>query len=333
MSNFRAVEDATARRYREASQWLLRLNDATAEESEVTAWLRWCEEDPQNLQAFENVQRDWRDIVALRQDAAFALNHGQEVGLIDKPKTEVSGLVGSARYALMAAAAVMLLAVGLFAYWPRGQSIVADNVNQTTSLADGSLMTLRAQAAVRVNYNAEQRVIRLQKDGEAYFKVKHDAARPFVVRIGELAVQAVGTAFDVKHDAAAGRIFVTVEEGKVRVSGGGSPRVLSAGDRLEYAQANSTVSLVKIDLKQASGWRKGEFAYQKVPLRTVVEEVGRYSSRRISIADPQVGEIAYTGTVFTRSLEDWLTALSATYPVQVSSGVRGDIELRSASSP
>ncbi len=45
--------------------------------------------------------------------------------------------------------------------------------------------------------------------GEAHFAVAPDAARPFVVRVGGVAVRAVGTAFNVRY-AADGAVEVTV---------------------------------------------------------------------------------------------------------------------------
>lgn len=329
MSNTSSREDLVARRYREAGDWLLRLNGSAPPESEVAAWLRWCEEDPANLQAFESVQADWRDILALRQDAAFVLNHDRETGLGRR--------VPMTKYAAAAAAvAAIVLAVvfrGPIMSWEdswKGEAIVADTANRTTPLADGSLLTLRAKAVVRVDFTSTQRRLELQDDGEAYFKVKHDPLRPFVVNVGDLAVQAIGTAFDVRHDEASNRVWVTVEEGRVKVMG---PRksqwTAGAGDRLEYSPAQGKAVIARIDTRTAAGWREGEFAYEKVPMRQVIEDIARYSSRPIVIEDEHAREIPYTGTVFVRSLDDWLTALSMKYPLEVVTEPDGSIVLKS----
>src|SRR3546814_15118414 len=53
------------------------------------------------------------------------------------------------------------------------------------------------------------------KDGEAWFQVAKDRARPFVVEIGDVRVRAVGTAFAVKRTAAG--VDVPVTEGVVEI--------------------------------------------------------------------------------------------------------------------
>lgn len=39
-----------------AADWLVRLHDAPGDEALAVAWLQWCEEDPNNLQAFCSAQ-------------------------------------------------------------------------------------------------------------------------------------------------------------------------------------------------------------------------------------------------------------------------------------
>src|SRR5262245_63689126 len=51
--------------------------------------------------------------------------------------------------------------------------------------------------------------------GEAYFRVAHDQARPFIVHTASLHVRAVGTSFDVRTSS--DRVVVAVEEGMVVV--------------------------------------------------------------------------------------------------------------------
>lgn len=430
MNNTKPSDDLSARQYREASQWLLRLNGDTPPESEVSAWLHWCEQDPANLKAFENIQADWQDILALRQDAAFALNHGREIGLrsengnnadargpisrffrlarrwrVSEPDEESDtairkltreiaklrnpspgtgergardsgkvrewtrkypspasgeGAESSRRMrvkyfaATATAAAAALIALGILFRGPlmewrdswRGQAIVADTANRTTPLTDGSILTLRAKAAVRVDFTPTERRLRLQDDGEAFFKVKHDSVRPFIVRVGNLTVQAIGTAFDVRHEANSDRIWVTVEEGVVEISSSSS--FLSrdgrgtegedssrntwraeAGYQLIYSPTQGKTRVARIDTKAATGWRKGEFAYEKIPLHQVIEDIARYSNRPIVIDDEHVRDIPYTGTVFVRSLDDWFTALSMKYPLKVVTEADGPITLKS----
>src|SRR3546814_10209376 len=54
-------------------------------------------------------------------------------------------------------------------------------------------------------------------EGEALFRVEHDAGRPFTVEAGNGRVTVTGTRFDVRRDADSTR--VAVEQGSVKVQG------------------------------------------------------------------------------------------------------------------
>jgi transmembrane sensor len=323
MKEIEDMEGSAVKRYREAGGWLLRLNREPPDEAEVADWLRWCEQDERNLQAFERMQSDWRDVVALRNDAAFVASR----------TTEPSSARRRSLWLAAAVLATLTLAAALWdplhAWWATRdmQQIVAATANKSTALPDGSLLTLRAQASVNVGFTPQQRRLEVPRESEAYFKVRHDPARPFVVRAGPLTITAIGTAFDVRHETQS--TWVTVEEGGVNISIGRGRWTAAAGQRLEYSPQTGSASVADVDAANALRWRDGEFAYVKVPLGAVIAEIGRYSSRRIAIPDERVREIPFTGTVFVQSLDDWLLALAVKYPVRAVSSANGDIVLES----
>ncbi|WP_068472947.1 FecR family protein [Saccharicrinis aurantiacus] len=69
------------------------------------------------------------------------------------------------------------------------------SINDT--LPDGSFVTLNIDASIRyaLNKNANQREISLK--GEAFFDVKHDAERPFIVDVPLGSIKVLGTEFNV----------------------------------------------------------------------------------------------------------------------------------------
>ena len=64
-------------------------------------------------------------------------------------------------------------------------------------------------------------------------------------------------------------------------------------------------------------WRDGRLEYYGEPLSSVVADVSRYSSQPIELVDPQLAQLTFTGTVFTESVDDWLNAIQATFPIRV----------------
>jgi transmembrane sensor len=65
-------------------------------------------------------------------------------------------------------------------------------------LADGSLAALNTDSQLDVAYSTGRRDLTLRQ-GEAWFQVAHNAARPFEVHVGPVHVRATGTAFSVRR--------------------------------------------------------------------------------------------------------------------------------------
>ena len=63
-------------------------------------------------------------------------------------------------------------------------------------------------------------------------------------------------------------------------------------------------------------WRDGRLEYYGEPLSSVVADVSRYSNQPIELGDLQLAQLTFTGTVFTESVDDWLNAIQATFPIR-----------------
>jgi transmembrane sensor len=346
-------KDARLNRLEQASEWLLRMDNPARTEEDVNEWLRWCDEDSENLMAFEAFQRDWRDLDALKvvadtEEPALAssgvddliLSEPQKKALLEQKSHRLSISrtqwrklmvpVAVAACMALAALAVILLPHERDPSNPR-QQVSATQTNRAATLPDGSRVILSAQTSINVDFNGSKRNLELSA-GEAYFKVKHDRQHPFVVHAGDISVTAVGTAFDVRREPDG--VTVTVEEGTVEIAGNvfakeGLPTTwrAEAGYRLNYSSQGRTAKITSVDTSSALEWRGGELAYVWEPLGAVVEDLNRYSEHKVIIKDPAIAELRFTGTVFTASLADWVKAVEQAYPVRADSTANGDIVL------
>ena len=84
---------------------------------------------------------------------------------------------------------------------------------ETLTLADGSRIDLNTDTTVRISTARSERKVWLDK-GEAYFRIKHDATRPFLVLIGKRRITDLGAEFTVHRDA--DQLRVAVLKGSVR---------------------------------------------------------------------------------------------------------------------
>jgi len=135
-------------------------------------------------------------------------------------------------------------------------------------------------------------------------------------------VTAVGTIFDGRSEA--NRVVVTVQEGVVEVSPAAGEDLLSperwrvsAGNQLAYNENLRGAQIRAIDPGRSMAWREGRLEYFGEPLSAVVADISRYSNQPLEIRDPELAQLTFTGTVFTESIDDWLSAIQTTFPIRV----------------
>lgn len=248
---------------------------------------------------------------------------GGKTGVSVEPAAAESGVAKhfSAARLSVAASVVLALAAGIYLY---GTGLLSGNQYSTpvggldtVALADGSEVTLNTDTRIRVDLNDSQRRIVLDK-GEAFFDVAKDAKRPFVVRVEDKLITAVGTKFSVRREG--GEVKVTVTEGKVRIDrpAGQSPALLSAGGIARTAKTDVLVSAGSApEAEQLLSWRKGFLMFEATPLSDAVAEFNRYNTRKIVIQDPATAALRIGGNFRSNNTDAFLWLLQSGFPVNV----------------
>lgn len=307
-------EDARLQRMEQATLWLQRMCTAGPDERVVEAWLDWCQRDPLNQQAFDEMAAIWEDSGQVDPDSFQAVS--------------APGALLSRRRALAASLAGLGVAAAAGAWWltqaPQEKVLASElsspiGVNSVKRLADGSVLELGGGTRVTVRIGTSARRVELH-EGELFVTVHHDASRPFTVEAGRLEVLATGTAFNVLRTP--GRTTVTVAEGSVDAFYGDqdaeAPNVrLQSSQQLVYAHATHSVAVREADPRDATAWRSGTLYFENEPLSEVIDRINRYAARKIVIEDPEVGAFAFTGTAGTDRIQGWLQALPQIFPVTV----------------
>ncbi|MEQ8650336.1 MAG: FecR domain-containing protein [Cyclobacteriaceae bacterium] len=83
-------------------------------------------------------------------------------------------------------------------------------------LRDGSKVKLNAESSITFPkyFSDSSRIVNLK--GEAYFEVAEDIDRPFLVVVGNVVVQALGTSFSIRNEKGSTSVYLT--SGKVSVT-------------------------------------------------------------------------------------------------------------------
>lgn len=176
------------------------------------------------------------------------------------PPRVAAGLGVAAAIATMA-----VFAPGLFTRLT-AEHVTGMGQERVISLADGSTARLAPGSVLDVAYRNGERRVRL-KAGEAFFEVRRDPTRPFLVEAGDTEVTVLGTGFDVRRGRSGDE--VGVRHGRVRVERpDGVSALLTAGD------------WVRLD---ANGARRGQVS---------PSVIGAWSAQRVVAVDRPLGEVA-----------------------------------------
>jgi transmembrane sensor len=346
----------------EAGAWLIKLDGDIAPSAEELATLReWLERSPAHREQLGSLADFWGKMNVLTE---LAVPLGYPEGRANR--SSVNGLRQTIpRIARMGlATAVLVIGIGVATtYWSRPDPFLSSNglyatavgQQQSTTLADGSVVLLNTNSQFKVEFDDEFRNIRLLQ-GEAHFTVAKDAARPFRVYAGIGRVQAVGTAFGVylRDDS----IDVTVTEGQVTfaavsrpvnyvLSEQGTPSgtnessgtstmvdngfvdalgTINAGESATFQSAPEAdpVSLIKVietveapEMANRLSWREGMLSFAGDPLVVVVREISRYTTVSIEITDPAVRATRIGGRFPIGETEAMFDALEANFGLQV----------------
>jgi len=198
-----------------------------------------------------------------------------------------------------AAAAVLLVAgVTLWRGRDRGKAVIAEAPAAVHSTAVGERRTVRLEDGTEIMLGPASRITargrEVALEGEAFFRVVHDPARPFTVRAGQATIRDVGTVFSV-HDDGDNRVRVVVSEGAVQLSDVRDSVLLSRGDvgllqegRLAAERGTATAE----DL----AWTTGKLVFRDASIDEVSADLKRWYGVELRVTDSALLRRHFTGS-------------------------------------
>ncbi|MGE4586328.1 MAG: FecR family protein [Mangrovibacterium sp.] len=156
--------------------------------------------------------------------------------------------------------------------------------------------------------------------GEGYFEVAHDKTKPFIVETGNMAVKAVGTAFNVKAYQDDVDFETTLETGKVIVLKKAPNKNLtvcemSPGQHLIFNSISNYYSIETGELAKYVSWKEGKLVFNDDHMDQVAQRLSRWYNVEIDIKDPDVKKLTYTATFIDESLDQILEMLEVVTPI------------------
>jgi len=126
-------------------------------------------------------------------------------------------------------------------------------------LPDNSKIWLNAASTIKYPAHFTQTRDIYLLEGEAYFDVTHDPAKPFIVHSSNVSTRVLGTAFSIKSYKSLSTVSVTVARGKVSVDEKDRHLgTLTPDMRLIFEKGNHSVRNEIVNSAFATAWKQGE---------------------------------------------------------------------------
>jgi len=208
---------------------------------------------------------------------------------------------------------------GIF-WWNGDRYTTAYGEIKEISLKDGSVVTLNSVSELKVPKNYERNDRKLFLTGEAYFKVKHNKEKPFIVYANGISTTALGTEFNVSAYSEEKKTIVSLKKGKVEVKeikqGGQKEVILNPGEEASINQNNTITKDTFSDMERL-GWKVEHLlVFKDANIEEVLSKLKRHYGVKFNYSDLKNKEWKLTGEFKEQSLNDVLESLAFNYNIQ-----------------
>lgn len=293
---------------RQAAEWLVRLDDqpSAQQQAEYRAWLAAAPEHQQAVSALQQSLNPLRELPAAPARAALRSVARQ-------------GNSGVRTLKVLAISLALLLPASLlYRQLPAGYLLADLRTSSgqwhTQELPDGSRITLDGASAVDLDFDAQQRTLRLLS-GEILLSVAKDPNRPFLVQTAHGSVQALGTRFVVENLQDATRVMMIESSTQVRAHE--QSTIVQAGQQLSFT-SNGLGTLETVD---SAGLEQAMAAHQLVakeqPLPQVLERLARYHQGLLWFDKQALAALQVTAVLPADDSERALRLLARSFPIDI----------------
>jgi transmembrane sensor len=267
-------------------------------------------------------------------------------------------------------AAALLVVAGLTAWLLidlRSQVIETQRgERRQVALADGSVVQVDPETRLKLDYEEHTRRVVLER-GRALFHVAKNSERPFLVRVRNTTVRAVGTAFAVEE--ADHTVVVTVAEGRVAVlnepvtesqlpdtaspqktaasavkrvdeaprsdkppsSGSAATEIiLTANQQVTVAGVGTAEPVREVDSARVLSWAEGRLIFENESVERAVSEFNRYNRIQLNVNDAALAQRPISGVFSASDPESFVAFIQSVAAVRVTRNATDDIRIEAA---
>lgn len=181
------------------------------------------------------------------------------------------------------------------------------------TLPDKSSVKLNSESSLAYTFEKGKRMVQLS--GEAYFHVSKDKEHPFVVQVGDLNIEVLGTSFNVRSYNDNDQIETSLVEGSIRLYDSKFPAeafILKPNQKAIYS-GNRQISVYDTDNVKETAWIHNNLVFESEKLSTVFHKIERWYGVKIDLQCPEIANDRITGSFRNEQLPYVMEALKIQY--------------------
>ncbi|RYU97175.1 FecR family protein [Emticicia agri] len=222
----------------------------------------------------------------------------------------------------VAASISVLLTVGILFYLfknsaPELISLKTTHNTLEQTLPDGSVVFLNANTTITYpeNFKGDMREVNLT--GEAFFDIKRDETKAFLIHANGSDVKVLGTSFNVR--AYNKNVEVSVETGKVQFKNKSKATLLVAGEKAAFEAEKDTIKKQVLIDKNAFAYKTKIFVFENSSLEHVAKVLEEGYHVNISLKNNRIKACRLTTRFDNETLPDALNIIAETLNLTLSS--------------
>lgn len=320
------------------NELIIRYFSGEATEEDIRRLGNWVGEKPENREEFLAFQKVFHALqatkapdldsewVRLQEKIAAAsvpvkkIDHGKSV-----ERENSRRIAFSPSWMVRAAAIFILLLIPawlLIRYTAQPDMIVvtASEDVQMVALPDGSQISLRRGSVLEYpeEFSGNQRPVKLS--GEAFFEVKKNHTKPFLVTAGGSVVEVTGTTFSVRSVAGMHHTEVFLATGSVKVFIKSQPEnsvALLPGEKAVIAESSSSIEKSVNTDPNFLAWKTFFIRFENTSLPDALNVLTNVYGAGFRLSGGAFENCRITATFEHQSLESILNVFKATLNLQI----------------
>lgn len=308
------------------------------EKLEVESWLNQSEKNreemKQSRQMLEKVDVYYKT-KSFNSNAVWNNVHSKiyppQLTVIQHKKVRKETIAQFYKYAAIIVVAMLLGSVGYYIGFRNHTAVYNQIVSAEKQvlnefvLPDGSVVALNSNSKLAFPKQFSDNVREVTITGEAFFDVKPNPDKPFIINAGNAQVKVLGTSFNVCAYPETDAIEVVVKTGKVQVISKVS-EMFSESHEVFLVPGEKGTLFNKSNILEKSeninpnylAWKTHDLVFNEVPLSEVIQCLEKVYHVEIQIMEPELNDLLLKAHFDKKPIDFVLNVVRLTFNLELS---------------